>query len=110
MDFSLAKKIPLAPLCIARLGYKLDKAKSCRNWLVIEKGADKFICGAAPNKTGDYCFQSLTGNETGTIIDLLREVEQMSWAEVRSFLKEENTHIVDCSFSKKNTKKALFER
>lgn len=54
------------------MGYKLNKAKSCRSYAVMEKEGDKVIINTRPNRHGHWVYMSAVDeSDRGTIVDFM---------------------------------------
>ena len=66
------KRINLVHIILAgKWGYELDKAKTCKSWVVLCNGKNKLLIKNNPNQNGHWIFTNQMGNEKGTIIDFL---------------------------------------
>ncbi len=75
-DIERIKRIPLANWCIEHLGYIPNKAHDSKLWrsLISPKG-EKIITKDVPNEQGHYLFKCQTQEASGSIIDLLINLE-----------------------------------
>lgn len=57
----------------ASMGYKIDKKKSSRKWINMEKGADKILVMGAPNDHGNWYYKSVVNDsDKGSIVDFMK--------------------------------------
>ncbi len=90
MNFEHCKRLPLADIAIARLGYKPNKGHDSRTWRsLVGPDGTKIITKSTPNEQGHYLFRCSEQEVSGSIVDLLAVVHGYSFSEIREFFKAE---------------------
>ncbi|MHB9147664.1 MAG: MobV family relaxase [Candidatus Amoebophilus sp.] len=86
----IKKEIEIVPFLTSRMGWKIDKSKtSARETGLIHPTHGRiFVPSSRKPSTGHWVYWDANTNKGGTLIDLLRKIENWSWPQIKELAND----------------------